>query len=73
MTEEQKKRSSDYLHLMLGLCEKARYDTSIISETWGATIMAECVGMITKPSMDRILRYLDKREKQIREPYEHQH
>ena len=65
VTQDQKEKALELLLLLLELVEKTQFHTAIISEAWGATIMAEKCGVITWSSCERILRYLDKREKEI--------
>ena len=65
VTQDQKEKALELLLLFLELVENTQFHTAIISEAWGATIMAEKCGVITWSSCERILRYLDKREKEI--------
>jgi hypothetical protein len=65
MTQLQKDQALGFLYLLL---EKTRYASQkpeIFSETWATAIMAKKCGLITKSSCDRILSYLDNKEKEI--------
>lgn len=63
----QKDRGLGLLYLLLEDTRHLSYGISLIIEAWGATVMAERCGLISKSSMERILRYLDKREQEIKE------
>jgi hypothetical protein len=65
VTQDKKEKALELLSIFLELVKKTRFHTAIISEAWGATIMAEKCGVITWSSCERILRYLDQREKEI--------
>lgn len=68
MTQLEKDRALGYLYLLLEMTrvvEKTQ-NIDILMETWGAATMAAKCGLITASSLERILRYLDKKEAEIK-------
>ncbi len=69
MTQLENDKAVGFLFLML---EKTRYDSGnpcILSEAWAAATMAKLCGLVTQSSHDRIVRYLDNRDFEMKENY----
>ncbi len=69
MTQLQKDRALGFLYLLLEKTRYAEQDPHILSETWVAATMANFCGLVTKSSHDRIVRYLDNRDFEMKEHY----